>query len=185
MPDAVTDSADPVTPPRWPGSASTPRLTPTGPGDYAVLNGAFMGGVSLLLIGASRRAAHGQDPIGQDEIPLLALATFALAQVIAKDKVATWLREPFVEETGDHRPSRPEGSGLRYAVGELMTCTRCLGAWGALSLVSLRTLSPPAGRAATALLATAGANNFLQGSFRLLSEKADCAEAEAATAARA
>lgn len=168
--------------PRWPGSASTPRVTPTDPGDYALLNGVFAGGAAALMLTATRRAARGQEPVGRDELPVLALATFALAQVIAKEKVATWIREPFVEETGEHRPSRPEGSGVRYAVGELLTCTRCLGAWAALGLVGLRTAAPPAGRAASTVLAAAGANSFLQGSFRLLTERANKATAEAAAA---
>lgn len=157
-------------------------VTPTDPEHYALLNGVFMTGAGALLLAATRRAQRGQDMIGRDEVPLLALATFALAEVIGKEKVATWLREPFVEESGEHRPLHPEGSGVRYAVGELLTCTRCLGAWAALGLVSLRTASPPAGRTATALLATAGINSFLQGSFRLLSERANQAAAEAATA---
>ena len=36
-------------------------------------------------------------------------------------------------EEGDDK--RPKGRRLRYAVGELMTCTRCMGAWSALALV--------------------------------------------------
>ena len=41
---------------------------------------------------------------------------------------------------------RPKGRRLRYAVGELLTCTRCTGAWSALGLVALRLHSPAAGR---------------------------------------
>ena len=33
---------------------------------------------------------------------------------------------------------RPRGRRLRYAVGELLNCTRCMGAWSALGLVALR-----------------------------------------------
>ena len=33
---------------------------------------------------------------------------------------------------------KPKGRRLRYAVGELLTCTRCMGAWSALGLVALR-----------------------------------------------
>jgi hypothetical protein len=114
---------------------------------------------------------RGRQPIPLREVPLLAAATYALAQVLAKEKVTTWLREPFVEEGGDHRPVRPEGDGLRYAVGELLTCTRCLGAWAALGLTALRTAAPAAGRTASTVLAVAGANNFLQAGFRLLTAK--------------
>ena len=38
----------------------------------------------------------------------------------------------------DHGERRPRGRGLRRAVGELVTCTRCVGAWSALGIVGLR-----------------------------------------------
>lgn len=179
-PDPGPGGADEAPPRRWPGSASTPSAGLTDPEDYALLNGVFLAGTAALLLAARRREATGHDPIGWEEVPLLALAAFSLSQVIAKEKVATWLREPFVVETAEHRPSRPEGSGIRYAVGELLTCTRCLGAWSALGLTGLRTASPPAGRAATALFATAGTNSFLQAGFHLATARANRAAAEAA-----
>jgi len=138
---------------------------------------AGLAGVSLLT---RRREAGGERAIPLQELPVLAAATFALADVIAKEKVSTWLREPFVEESPDHRPVRPEGSGLRYTIGELLTCTRCVGTWSALALVGLRTASVPAGRAVSAVLALAGANNVLQSSFRLLVERANQVGAETA-----
>lgn len=60
---------------------------------------------------------------------------------------------------------RPEGSGLQHAVGELLTCTRCIGGWCALGLVGLRLASPRAGKTVSAVIATAGANNVLQTFF--------------------
>src|SRR5215213_8762626 len=84
-------------------------------------------------------------------VPLSA-ATFALSRLIVHDKVETWLREPFVIEEGGDK--RPRGRRLRYAVGELMSCTRCMGAWSALALVGLRLHAPRAGRTVTTVLAT-------------------------------
>ena len=70
---------------------------------------------------------------------MIAAATFALSKLIVHEKVESWIRQPFVEE----RPSgrRPKGRRLRYAVGELMSCTRCTGAWCALGLIGLRCTS--------------------------------------------
>ncbi|HEY8866423.1 MAG TPA: DUF1360 domain-containing protein, partial [Solirubrobacteraceae bacterium] len=87
-----------------------------------------------------------RDGVPLRELPVIGVAAFALADVLAKQKVTTWLREPFVEEGADHKPVRPEGSGLRYALGELVTCTRCVGAWCALGLVGLRIAAPRPGR---------------------------------------
>jgi hypothetical protein len=90
-----------------------------------------------------------------------------------KEKVSTWLRQPFVEEDGEHHPLAPKGRGMQRAVGEMLTCTRCAGTWGALVLVGLRTASPVAGRATTNVLALAGANDLPQSWFRLMVERAN------------
>lgn len=113
------------------------------------------------------------------------MATFALADVLAKERVSTWLREPFVEEDADHKPVQPEGSGVRYAIGELFTCTRCVGTWSALALVGLRTASPPTGRATATVLALTGTNDILQSGFRLLAERTNRAIMETDAARRA
>jgi hypothetical protein len=149
--------------------------TPTEPLDYALLTvtyGGLLG--SLLLAVRSRGTAQ---PVGGAELVPLSVATFALAKLVAHEKVETWLREPFVaEQPGGER--RPKGRGLRYAVGELMTCSRCLGAWSALGLVGLRTASPDMGRTVIAVLAASGANDYLQTGFSWACGKANQAQAD-------
>ncbi len=81
-------------------------------------------------------------------------------------------------ESGEHKPEDAEGSGTRYAVGELMTCTRCVRTWSALALVGLRTVSPAAGRVTSSIFALAGANDVAQSAFRLLAERTNRAALE-------
>lgn len=157
----------------WPGSGSTPDTGATDPAHYALINLTYLSLLAAVVAFARRRERSGEEAIPGRELPVLGMATFALAHVLAKEKVSTWIREPFVEESGDHRPVRPEGAGLRHAVGELLTCTRCVGGWCALGLVGLRTASPRAGMTVSAVLATAGANNVLQTFFALLTERAN------------
>lgn len=157
---------------RWPGAASTPPSA-TGPGDYAALEAVFLGGLGGVIALARRRDQKGGQPIARRDLPVLAMATFAMADVLAKEKVSTWLREPFVREEADHKPAAAEGTGIRYAIGELLTCTRCVGTWSALSLVGLWTASPAAGQTAANVFALAGINDLLQSAFRLLAEKTD------------
>jgi len=169
---------------RWPGAASTPPSA-SGPLDYVVLEAAFATGIAGLIGLTLRREKDGASAIPISELPILALATFTLADVLAKERISTWIREPFVQEDADHKPVRPEGSGLRYAFGELLTCTRCVGTWSALAVVALRTGSPPAGRAASRVLALAGVNDLMQSAFRLLAERTNLAAAQAESAHRA
>ena len=137
--------------------------------DYAAINlvyGALFAGV----VYATRERAR-EDPIQLHELIPMSAATFALAKVIAKEKVGTWVREPFVEHV-DGTP-KPEGRRLRRAVGELVTCTRCVGAWSALGVVGLRLAYPDAGRNVATVLAASGANDWLQAGFKALCARAD------------
>ena len=146
--------------------------TPTEASDYAALSAVY-GTLLAGLAYASRR----RDPIPQRELLPLSAATFALSKLIVHEKVETWLRQPFLEEATGER--RPRGRRLRYAVGELLGCTRCVGAWSALGLVALRLHSPGAGRTATTVLAASAANDAFQSAFSLLCERANAAKRSA------
>src|SRR4051812_26354351 len=100
---------------------------------------------------------------------MLAAASFALSKLVVHEKVESWIRRPFVDEGR----RRPKGRRLRYAVGELLTCTRCTGAWSALGLVALRLHAPPAGRTIATVLAASAGNDMLQATFSWL-----CAQAK-------
>ena len=143
---------------------------PTEPVDYAALNAVWAALVAALVV-ASRDRGLKDDPIAGRELVPISAATFALSKVIAREKIGTWVREPFVEQENGHR--RPRGRRIRRAVGELVTCSRCVGAWSALGIVGLRLTSPPAGRVVTNVLAASAANDWLQAGFRLLADQAN------------
>lgn len=138
---------------------------------YAILESVFATGLAAVIRLTRRKEAAGQAPLSGADLPVLALATFALADVVAKERVSTWIREPFVKESADHKPVEAEGSGLQHAIGELLTCSRCMGTWSALGLLGLRSASPSASRVVNGVLALTGLNNVLQAGFRLLAER--------------
>jgi hypothetical protein len=145
-------------------------VEPTRPADYALLNAVY-GALLVGLLAATRGREQASERITGTELLPLGAATFALSKMVAREKIGTWMREPFVEET--HSDRRPRGRRLRRAMGELVTCTRCVGAWSGLGLVGLRVLSPPAGRTVTAVLATSAVSDFLQAAFRALTQEAN------------
>ena len=145
--------------------------TPTETTDYALLTGLYG-----TLLGATAASARGREPVARGEVPLLAAATFALSKLIVHEKAETWLRRPFVDED---RGRRPKGRRLRYAVGELLTCTRCTGAWSALALVGLRLHAPATGRTVTTVLAASAGNDMLQAGFKWLCAGASTQERDA------
>jgi hypothetical protein len=139
------------------------------PVDYAAINAVYAALAAGVLYATRERAA--EDPIPVRELVPLSAATFALSKVIAREKVGTWLREPFVDQDG-HAP-RPTGRRLQRAVGELVTCTRCVGAWSALGIVGLRVASPTTGRTVANVLAASAANDWMQAGFRWLCNRSD------------
>jgi hypothetical protein len=141
----------------------------TRPVDYAAINAVYAVVAAGVLYGTRERAA--EDPIAVRELVPLSAATFALSKLVAREKVGAWLREPFVDQDG-HAP-RPTGRRLQRAIGELVTCTRCVGAWSALGVVGLRVASPTTGRTAANVLAASAANDWLQAGFRWLCQRVD------------
>jgi hypothetical protein len=133
--------------------------TPTEPADYAalsVLYGALLAGTAV--------SARGRAPIPSAELPALAAASFRLSKLLVNEKVESWVRRPFVDEES----RRPKGRRLRYAVGELLLCTRCAGAWSSLALVGLRLHAPAAGKTVSAVLAASAGNDLLGAAFSYL-----------------
>jgi hypothetical protein len=137
---------------------------PAEPVDYAAINAVY-GALMTTLVLTTRDRAR-EDPISGLELLPIAAATFALSKVIAREKIGSWMREPFVDDPAGER--RPRGRRLQRAVGELVTCTRCVGAWSALGIVGLRLASPDSGRIVTNVLAVSAANDWLQSGFKLL-----------------
>jgi hypothetical protein len=143
------------------------------PVDYAKLNAIY--GVLLAAVVVGTRTRPGaRDPIPARELVPMGAATFALSKVVAREKIGTWMREPFVEQDGAER--RPRGTRLRRAVGELVTCTRCVGAWSALGIVGLRVADPQSGRLVTNILAASAMNDWLQAGFKMLCSESNALE---------
>jgi hypothetical protein len=143
--------------------------TPTEAIDYAALSSAYG-----ALLGAAALSARRREPVDYIEVPVLAAATFALSKLIVHEKVESWIRQPFVDEQAGRR--RPKGRRLRYAVGELLTCTRCTGAWSALGLVALRLHAPSTGRTVATVLAASAGNDMLHAAFQWLCAGANTQE---------
>ena len=140
----------------------------TRPVDYAALNALWVSLAAALVAGTRGRAS--EDPITTQELIPLAAATFAVSKAVARERIGSWVREPFVEEEADHE-QHPKGGRLRRAVGELVTCTRCVGTWSALGVVGLRMVYPEAGRTVSMVLASSAVNDWLQAGFKLLTEQ--------------
>jgi hypothetical protein len=131
---------------------------------YAAIAASFVAGLGVVAALARR-----SPPATALDLVALAAATFKASRTLSREKVASFVREPFVEGRDEH----PAGQGARRAVGELVTCTRCVGTWSAAALASTQMLAPRFGRALTWTLAAGAANDFLQAAFSALCAKAN------------
>ena len=150
------------------------QQTTTPPyGAYAGIMATFVGGLAAAggiakLLGRDVREHSTLD------LAVLALASFKASRTISNDEVTSFMREPFVEGTAKEGGEEPVESGdLRQAVGELVTCSRCIGTWVAAGLAGTQIIAPQFGRLLTWTLATAGANDWLQAGFAALTSKAN------------
>jgi hypothetical protein len=141
---------------------------------YATIVGTFLAGLGAVSGVAAARDRPLQEPSAID-LTLLGLATFKASRVVARDKVTSFVREPFVEgkayDGEDEKPTHE--TEMKQALGELVTCTRCIGTWIGASLASIQILAPRTGRLLTTVLAAGALNDFMLAGFAALSEKAN------------
>jgi Protein of unknown function (DUF1360) len=140
---------------------------------YAAIVGTFVGGLGLAGIAAR---ALDRDPACQTALDFVVLsaASFKATRTLARDEVTSFLREPFVEGQAHEGGEEPVETGdFRQAIGELVTCSRCGGAWAAAGLAVTQTLAPRFGRLLTWSLASAGVNDWLQAGFAALTSKSN------------
>jgi Protein of unknown function (DUF1360) len=142
-------------------------------GAYAAIMGTFVGG--LAFAGLLARVLD-RDPQEHTALDLVALgaATFKASRTISHDEVTSFLRDPFVEGRAHEGGEEPVMSGgMQQAIGELVTCSRCIGTWVAAGLATTQVLAPRFGRLLTWTLGSAGVNDFLQAGFAALAHKSN------------
>lgn len=103
------------------------------------------------------------------ELVLMILASFRLTRLVVFDKITSFIRKPFhheVEETDSNGETityiEIKGSGLRYWIGELLSCYWCTGIWCAAILLGLLYVWPIGGEVIITLLAIAGAAGIME-----------------------
>src|SRR2546423_13987787 len=109
---------------------------------YALITAAFGG---LLATAGLLGKALDRNPQCQSSLDLVVLsaATFKAARTLARDEVTSFLRQPFVRgEAHTGEGEEPVSGGMEQAIGELVTCTRCVGTWAAAGLAFPPILAP-------------------------------------------
>ena len=102
---------------------------------YAALATAFNVALAAGLVATRDDLPERFSPF---DLVLLGVATHKYSRLLAKDRVTSFLRAPFVRYEGEAGPSEvsesPRGQGPRRAIGELINCPFCVGMWVASGL---------------------------------------------------
>ncbi len=130
---------------------------------YATLTTAFWAVFGGFLLAAGRRIPE-RVPTG--DVLRIALASYKMSRVVAKEDVTTFIRAPVTE--GDPEAQQPKKEGMAAVLGELVTCPYCLGLWFASALGYAHVVAPRQARFATAIFASYALTDFLHAGFSRL-----------------
>ena len=133
----------------------------------------FAGG--LAAAGATARALRRNPQCNTAlDFVVLGAAAFKAAHTLSHEEVTSFVREPFVKgHAHSGEDEEPVQGGMEQAIGELVTCSRCIGTWAAAGLAATQIIAPRFGRLLTWSLGAAAANDFLQAGFAALTSKAN------------
>jgi hypothetical protein len=120
------------------------------------------------------------------DLLLLGLSAFRTGHIIAYERVAEPLREPFTEtvpdEYGASETVVAEGAGVRFALGELLSCPICVGTWAAAALVYGLHLAPRPTRVFLTIMSATGVAELVNSTIEALTWVAEAERKESAPA---
>jgi hypothetical protein len=115
---------------------------------YAAIMGAFFGGLATMGLLARLLNREPREHTALDLVTLAA-ANFKAARTLSHDEVTSFVREPFVRGYAHEGDEEPVAGGMHQAIGELVTCSRCIGTWTAAGLAGMQLIWPRFGRLVT------------------------------------
>lgn len=121
------------------------------------LVGLFVGTAAVAGSRQRGRAHERPEPL---TLALTGLAAHRIGRMIAFERVGEPIREEFTatvpDESGADETVVARGRGVRWAIGELLSCPLCVGTWAALALSIGMMVLPGPTRFLVRVLAIAG-----------------------------
>lgn len=144
---------------------------------YAVIAATFAAATGAFVVLARRRGVVLPERIPPWDVALLGVATYKTARLLTKDKVTSFLRAPFSRRSEDTTAGEvmdePRGSGLRLALGDLVTCPFCAASWTASGLVGTYVVAPRSARLIGTGLTAMAIADWLQYAWAWTQENAE------------
>jgi hypothetical protein len=145
-------------------------------GGYAALMGVYGAAVAAGAV-ALRRRRWPLPEVRPVDVVLVGIATHKLARRVTKDSVTSPLRAPFTRYEGRSGPGELQegvrGSGVRKAVGELVSCPFCISQWMATGFTFGLVVAPLATRWTASVFASLALADFLQFAYAWAEQRAE------------
>jgi hypothetical protein len=133
-------------------------------GSFLALMAVYGAATGALGVAVKRRGLPDGLPLA--DLLLLGVATAKLSRLISRDRVTSPLRAPVTEfedfANASEVEEAPRGTGLRLALGELVTCPYCLAQWVGTGLLGGLLLKPRETRLVAGLFALLAVNDAVQ-----------------------
>jgi Protein of unknown function (DUF1360) len=132
--------------------------------EYAALLTFYIASVGALTVTAVERNRLPRN-FGLLDLALLGVATHKLSRLVAKDRITSILRAPFVNYIRSARAveEEPRGCGIQRGIGQQISCPYCIGPWCATLLGFV--FAPRVTRFLAGILASIAISDFLHRAY--------------------
>ena len=109
------------------------------------------------------------------DLALLGMATHKLSRIVAKDRITSILRAPFVNYIrsagAGEVEEEPRGRGIQRGIGHLVSCPYCMAPWCATVLSFGLVFAPRVTRFFAGILGSVAISDFLHRAYLAAKEK--------------
>src|SRR5437762_697311 len=142
--------------------------------EYATMLGFYIASVAVLTA-LAKEQGRLQRRFGLLDLALLGMATHKLSRMVAKDRITSILRAPFVSYIrsagAGEVEEEPRGSGIQRGIGHLVSCPYCMAPWCATVLGFGLVFAPRVTRLFAGILGSVAISDFLHRAYLAAKEK--------------
>jgi hypothetical protein len=136
--------------------------------EYATMLGFYLTSVAVLT-GFAKGQGRLKRKFGLLDLALLGIATHKLSRIIAKDRITSILRAPFVSYIrgagAGEVEEEPRGRGFQRGIGHLISCPYCTAPWSATALAFGFLFAPRVTRFFAGILVSVAMSDFLHRAY--------------------
>lgn len=144
-------------------------------GAYAGLTTAFGAAFAGALAALQAGGRELPERLSLGDLALTGIATHKVTRLLAKDKVTSFIRAPFTryqESSGQGElEEAARGTGMRFAIGELLVCPYCLAQWVASGFAVGLVAAPRTTRFVAGIYVAETVSDFLQLAYKAAEDR--------------